>query len=313
MKKIALTGSCGFIGFHLQQQLSKYYQLTGIDSLELGKMASIERSTILPPDFTTSIHSNFLDSLQEKPDVVIHLAAETGIAGSLTNPSLYFHQNVEGTFNVLEQCRKNGVKYLIYASSSSVYEPNQTEMHEEAHHDKQLSFYGTSKRMTEVMIENYCRQFGMVAIGLRFFTVYGSWTRPDMAAYKFMKAIDRGEKITMYNDGEVYRDFTHVSDIVTSIELLMTKIVGEQPGFHRVFNIGGGNPISVRQYATLIAENLGKQLVYESKPLPSNELLATRSNTNRLEEYIGYKPKCTIEEGIAEMVQWYKHRPADSY
>ena len=222
------------------------------------------------------------------------------------NPLLYFKQNVEGTFNVLEQCRKNGVKYLIYASSSSVYEPNQSVMNENSPHDKQLSFYGTSKRMVEVMVENYCRQFGIRAIGLRFFTVYGSWTRPDMAAYKFMKAINEGNEITLYNDGEVYRDFTHVSDIVKSIELLVKKIKSEPVGSHQVFNIGNGSPISVKEYATLIAKNLNKELKYKNDQLPENELESTHSDTTQLEKYVNYKPICNIETGIIEMTNWFK-------
>lgn len=306
MKTIFITGIAGFIGSHLQNELKNQFNIAGIDNLQTT--ASKLRAKNIQNQSTVSIHSNFLDDLSLKPEVLIHLAAETGIPGSLKNPSLYFHQNVEGTFNVLEQCRKNGVKYLIYASSSSVYEPN-TIMSEDAPHNQQLSFYGTSKRLTEIMVENYCRQFGMVAIGLRFFTVYGSSTRPDMAAFKFMKAIDSGEPITLYNNGNVYRDFTHVSDIVQSIQLLMNKITEEQLGEHKIFNIGSGLPVSIAKYARLIAENLGKELIVEFKQLPSNELESTHSDTSKLERYIGYKPKCSIEEGIKEMVDWFKNHP----
>lgn len=303
MKTVAITGIAGFIGSHLQKELQNTYKVLGIDNLKAS--ASEERSKWIKNIVKASIHTNFLDELTIKPEVVIHLAAETGIAGSLNNPSLYFHQNVEGTFNVLEQCRKNGVKYLIYASSSSVYEPN-TIMTEDAPHHHQLSFYGTSKRMTEIMIENYCRQFGMTAIGLRFFTVYGSETRPDMAAFKFMKAIDGGNSIIVYNNGNVFRDFTHVSDIVKSIQLLLAKITEEQLGEHKIFNIGSGFPVSIWNYAELIAENLKKELIVEFKQLPPNELESTHSDTSKLERYIGYKPQCSIEEGIKEMVDWYK-------
>lgn len=306
MKNILITGIAGFIGTHLQKVLQHNFAVSGIDNLSVS--ASHQRLKMITADFIeNSIHSNFIDSLETKPEIVIHLAAETGISGSLTNPALYFHQNVEGSFNVLEQCRKNGVKYLIYASSSSVYEPN-TLMSENAPHDKQLSFYGTSKRMTELMVENYCRQFGITAIGLRFFTVYGSWTRPDMAAYKFMDKISNNEAVTLYNNGDVFRDFTHVSDIVTSIEKLANKISLEKPGFHQVFNIGGGQPISVRKYAELIAKNLNKELIIENKPLPSNELESTHSDTTELQTYIDYKPNCAIEDGIREMTDWFKER-----
>jgi UDP-glucuronate 4-epimerase len=234
------------------------------------------------------------------------LAAETGIAESLINPDLYFNQNVKGTFNVLEQCRKNGVKYLIYASSSSVYEPNLFQMNEESPHNQQLSFYGTSKKMTETMVENYCRQYGMIAIGLRFFTVYGSWTRPDMAAYKFMNAINNDQSIFLYNEGNVYRDFTHVSDIVHSISLLTERIIQEKDGSHKIFNIGYGTPISIIDYAEEIAKKLNKKIVFTSKDLPKNELERTHCDNSKLEKYIKYKPECPLEKGIVEMTDWFK-------
>lgn len=309
MKNILIIGIAGFVGSHLQKELQTEFSVAGIDNLY--SQASQLRAKSLPKITPQSIHSDFIDKLTEKPEIVIHLAAETGISGSLTNPIRYMQQNVEGTFNVLEQCRKNGVKYLIYASSSSVYEPNEI-MSENAPHDRQLSFYGTSKRMTEIMVESYCHQFGMTAIGLRFFTVYGSWTRPDMAAYKFMKAIDSGKSITLYNDGNVYRDFTHVSDVVHAIRLLAKKITSEKAGFHQIFNIGYGSPVSVKKYAELIAQNLGKKLYYNSAVLPLNELMSTHSDTTALQNYIGCRPNMTIENGIAEMVDWFKHNNYES-
>lgn len=310
MSHILITGIAGFIGSHLQRRLKEKMDVVGIDILttNASKLRAIEVSNLQE----ISIHSNFLDQLDKKPEIVIHLAAETGIPGSLKNPALYLHQNVEGTFNVLEQCRKNGVKYLIYASSSSVYESNEV-MEETSPHSHQLSFYGTSKYMTEVMIENYCKQFGITAIGLRFFTVYGSWTRPDMAAFKFMKAIQLEKPVTLYNEGEVYRDFTHVSDIVKSIELLCKKIVTESIGTHRIFNIGLGQPTSVKCYAELIAKNLGKELKLDFAKLPTNELSSTHSNTKALQNYIGYQPQMKIEEGIEEMVQWFKSIDTTNY
>lgn len=304
MKRVFITGTAGFIGSHLRKELQQYAELSGMDNLQ--SVASRQRSAHFGAVCENSIHTNFIDHASTKPDILIHLAAETGISGSLNNPAHYFHQNVEGTLNVLEQCRKNGVNHLIYASSSSVYEPNQSIMHEDSPHDKQLSFYGTSKRMTELMVDNYCRQFGITAIGLRFFTVYGSWTRTDMAAYKFMKAIQQGNPVTLYNQGNVFRDFTHVSDIVTSIRLLTDKISSEHSGTHRIFNIGNGAPVSVQHYAELIARNLDKPLHIQHAALPSNELESTYSDTSKLENYIGYKPICSIEQGIQEMTNWFK-------
>lgn len=306
MAKILITGAAGFIGSHLKSELKNFHQITGVDDLNSMNLASKKRVDYFGNIINGSIHSNFIDSVNEKPEIVVHLAAETGISSSLSIPSLYFHQNVEGTFNVLEQCRKNGVKFLIYASSSSVYEPNQSVMTENSPHDKQLSFYGTSKRLVEIMVENYCRQFGITAIGLRFFTVYGSWTRPDMAAYRFMKAIDEGKEITLYNDGKVYRDFTHVSDIVESIRLLIEKISKETMGSHQIFNIGNGSPVSVKEYANLIAKYLNKEMRSKSESLPSNELEFTNSDSSKLERYINYKPTCNVVTGIQEMTDWFK-------
>ncbi|MCO5260550.1 MAG: NAD-dependent epimerase/dehydratase family protein [Crocinitomicaceae bacterium] len=312
--RVLITGIAGFIGFHLKEKLESIgIEVSGIDNLEEHKTASIKRASFIKKLKKSSIHSNFIDETSEKPDILIHLAAETGISGSLANPSLYFRQNVEGTFSVLEQCRKNGVKYLIYASSSSVYEPNQAIMSESAPHSNQLSFYGTSKRLTEIMVENYCHQFGITAIGLRFFTVYGSWTRPDMAAYKFMKAISDEQPITLYNDGNISRDFTHVSDIVHAISLLVEKIKEEKPNSHQIFNIGSGRPISVKQYAELIAKYLNKTPIIKSKPLPNNELEATYSDTSKLNNYIQFRPISTIDEGVKEMTDWYKNNQLMDY
>ncbi|MBP9187057.1 MAG: NAD-dependent epimerase/dehydratase family protein [Bacteroidia bacterium] len=305
MSLIFLTGGAGFIGFHLQQYLKTKHNFIAIDLLAENNIAANKRAKLLGNVLQQNINTAFLDELTNKPDVLIHLAAETGISGSLNNPQIYFDTNVAATFNVLEQCRKNGVKYLIYASSSSVYSPNQELMAEDSDTSNQLSFYGTTKKMSEVMIENYCKQFGITAIGLRFFTVYGSFTRPDMAAYKFMKAIKNKQPITLYNNGNVFRDFTHVSDIIKPIDLLIDKIKTEPLGTHKIFNIGNGSPISIQHYAQLIADNIGEKLLVNYEPLPANELPSTHSSTQELEQYIGYKPSCKIEDGVKEMTTWF--------
>jgi UDP-glucuronate 4-epimerase len=306
MSLIFITGGAGFIGYQLQKQLEGKFDVNAIDLLSPSNKAAALRSTHLKKIVQGDIASAFLNNLNTKPDVLIHLAAETGISGSIINPAKYFETNLYGTFNVLEQCRKNGVKHIIYASSSSVYSPNQELMNEESNTKSQLSFYGTSKKMSEIMIENYCAQFGLIAIGLRFFTVYGSWTRPDMAAYKFMSNIDKGLPINIYNKGNVYRDFTHVSDIIKAIELLINKIQFEPVGTHKIFNIGLSSPTSVLQYAKLIAQSIGKEPKINFTNLPNNELISTYSNTKKLEEYIQFKPECKIEDGIPEMVTWFK-------
>lgn len=306
MSKILITGGAGFIGFHLQQQLKSKHEVRCIDSLRSEKTASIHRSSLMHSLFQFDCSDDFLIKMDYKPDIIIHLAAETGVSDSEIFPERYIKANIDATFNVLEQARKLGVKYFIYASSSSVYEPNQQIMAETSPTDFQLSFYGTTKKMVEQMVSNYCKQFGMTAIGLRFFTVYGSYTRPDMAGYKFMKGIQNGTPIKQYNHGEVLRDFTHVSDVVHSIELLLMKIANEPLGFHRVFNIGNSSPVTVKKYIQLIAQELNEEPVIHDFPLPKNELQATFSDSTSLEQYIGYKPFVSIEVGVKEMVDWFK-------
>lgn len=305
MLSILISGGAGFIGYHLQEHLRKLYGVQVFDLLLSKNYATCKRASNIPNIIQGNILDNFIDNIPSKPDMLIHLAAETGIPESTNDPKKYLETNVMGTFNVLEQCRKNGIKRLIYASSSSVYSPNQEIMFENSNTHTQLSFYGTTKKMAELMVENYCKQFGITAIGLRFFTVYGSWTRPDMAAYKFMKAIHSNQPITLYNNGQIYRDFTHVSDIVKSIELLIEKMNSEPLGFHKIFNIGYGKPITVKRYADLIAENFNLPLVTQSAELPLNELLYTHANIDELYKYIGYSPMCSPEIGIKEMTDWF--------
>ncbi len=311
MSRILITGGAGFIGYHLFQQLSPSNQVSLIDELDPKNYATTKRANFLTTVEQDSIHNSFISTRNERPEIVIHLAAETGISGSIHSPEKYFNTNVNGTFNVLEECRKNGVKYLIYASSSSVYAKGQSITAETSETNHQLSFYGTTKKMSEEMIKNYCHQFGITAIGLRFFTVYGSWTRPDMAAYKFMSAIVNNQPITLYNNGDVYRDFTHVSDIVTSIDRIVEKIQTLDKGTHKIFNIGHGKPASIRYYAEQIALNLNKRLLIESLPLPQNELESTHSDCRKLNEFINYLPIMGLEDGVKEMVNWFKSNRYD--
>ena len=303
-KNIFITGGAGFIGFHLQHSLKSTDFVRSIDLLPAHNTAAFKRSSLCESVFKADIRQPF--HVDPHSDVLIHLAALTGIAQSVVDPLSYLDVNVQGTLNVLEQARKNGVKHIIYASSSSVYTPHEGPVKETDHTMNPLSFYGSTKKMSEVLVENYCRQFGLTAIGLRFFTVYGSWTRPDMAAYKFMKAIEANQAVTIYEAEKLKRDFTHVSDIVHGIKRLMDVLPEMKLGTHEVFNIGYGQPVLVKDFAGEIARSMGKELIMEEAELPKNEVLSTHADTDKLLQITGFKPQVSVQEGVREMVAWFK-------
>ncbi len=311
--KILVTGGLGFIGFHLIKKL-------------------IDNNEIISIDFNLNISSDFVKKLREEelhkmnflvskidirnrdavfsyfqnnvPDIVIHLAACTGIAASERNKELYFDVNVKGFVNILDACVQNKINHLIYASSSSVYNTSNEKFIEKDVQDNQLSYYGHTKRLNEHIANFYSNRYDIKLIGLRFFTVYGSFARTDMAAWKFMNAVTHGEPITLYDNGEIFRDFTHVSDITDSI----AKIIEKKDKWlfsHQLFNIGHGSPISVFQYLNEISKNLNKVPIIISTPLPQNELKYTHASTDNLYDFINYKPAVSIKKGIKEMTDWF--------
>ena len=303
MQKIIITGASGFIGYHLMHQLKLSHQLFGLD-LNQANSASAIRSQNLRN--IRQLDINAMPSIQFKPDTIIHLAAKTGIAPSTDQPLKYLKTNVQGTLNLLEYCKKNKINQFIYASSSSVYEPSTEPLNENSACEYQLSFYGKTKKMCEELVNYYCSKYKMKAIGLRFFTVYGSWTRPDMAAYKFMHAIKKGEPINLYNKGKVYRDFTHVSKVTGVIDALLNKWDDLLDGQHEILNIGNGKPISIEVYAETIAQAMKMKANYSSSDLPKNELLHTHCDNSKLDSFINYEKGLAFEEGIEEMVEWFR-------
>lgn len=315
MYKIVITGAAGFIGSHLLTTFSKSnFQIIATDKTPPAtELLRTERFKFVSTNHTI-IECDITDfkAVQQlinthKPDLIIHLAAATGIAESLTNPQLYFDTNVVGFYNVIESARQAGVKKLIYASSSSVYPANSPSIFtEDLKTDNQLSFYGSTKKTNEILANSYATNFGMNCIGLRFFTVYGSWVRSDMAGFKFMNALVNNQPITLYNDGNVYRDFTHVNDIVRGIQLMTEKVINDnQANDSRLFNIGFGNPNSILEYLNQIAFCLNVTPTIITKPLPVNELISTHASTAKLVHYIDYKPNTTLNAGVTEMTNWF--------
>lgn len=334
MKRILITGIAGFIGFHLSKKLSEEdFEILGVDSMndyydpelkydrlsELGfdkKEAKMETGVI-----KSNKHSNlkFLKAdLSEKesinkifkefsPDLVIHLAAQAGVRYSIEKPEKYIESNVVGFFNILEACRHNNIKDFIYASSSSVYgDSDKYPVKEEFDTSKPVSLYAASKKFDEVAAYVYSNMFKINTIGLRFFTVYGPWYRPDMALFKFTESILSDKEIDVYNNGDMYRDFTFVGDIVDGILAIVKKVVTQEGSDYKIYNIGRGKPIKLSDYIEELENALGKKAKKNFKPLQPGDVLKTYADTSAIEKDYGYKPSTDIKEGIGEFVKWYK-------
>ncbi len=330
MQKILITGFGGFIGYSLVQELKDKFRITALDNFsELSnyeiKKARAAQLGIADTDLLKSqghIQTPVADFYYadickpeeleqcftgEKIDVIIHLAALTGVRQSLLTPQAYIDSNVKGFVNLLECANRHSVKHVIYASSSSVYGLNsETPYTEQQRTDTPISVYAASKKADELLAHTYSHLYNINLIGLRFFTVYGPWTRPDMAACIFMKAILEGKPIDLFNEGKMIRDFTYVGDVVKSIGLLIDKI--QEPGTVKnlIFNVGNHSPVYTIDFLKEIEQALEKKAVVNNKPVQPGDMLATNADCSSLYTYIGYKPDTTISKGIAEMAEWYK-------
>lgn len=330
MQKILITGFGGFIGYSLVQELKEKFRITALDNFsELSnyeiKKARAAQLGIVDTDLLKSqghiqtpvANFHYADICKpeeleqcftgEKIDVIIHLAALTGVRQSLLTPQAYIDSNVKGFVNLLECANRHSVKHVIYASSSSVYGLNsETPYTEQQRTDTPISVYAASKKADELLAHTYSHLYNINLIGLRFFTVYGPWTRPDMAACIFMKAILEGKPIDLFNEGKMIRDFTYVGDVVKSITLLIDKI--QEPGTVKnlIFNVGNHSPVYTIDFLKEIEHALGKKAVVNNKPVQPGDMLATNADCSSLYTYIGYKPDTTISKGITEMVEWYK-------
>ena len=320
MKKILITGVAGFIGYHLAEKLlSKNYQIIGIDNLNdyydpilkqdrlnnLKKFSNFEFHKI---DF---IQNNELTSIfnNNQFNQVIHLGAQAGVRYSITNPQFYIETNITGFLNILENCNKYNVENIIYASSSSIYGNNKDlPFSENDKTEKQISMYGVSKKTNELMAHTYSNLYGLKTIGLRFFTVYGPWGRPDMALYIFTKAIIENKNIDLFNKGSHTRSFTYISDIVEPIYRLIKINENNQKilSNNDILNIGGSEPVKLLRFIDIIEDYLGKKAKIKLKPMQQGDIQDTNADITKLKKITDYKPQVDIEEGIKRFIDWYK-------
>ena len=329
--KILLTGAAGFIGMTTTLKLlARGEEVVGLDNLNdyydvTLKQARLDRLTP---------HSNFrfvkLDVADRagieqlfatgKFERVIHLAAQAGVRYSLKNPHAYVDSNIVGFINILEGCRHSGVRHLTYASSSSVYGGN-TKMPFSEHDsvDHPVSLYAATKKANELMAHTYSHLYGLPTTGLRFFTVYGPWGRPDMALFLFTKAILEGRAIDVFNHGNMQRDFTYVDDIVEGVIRVMDRVATPNPAYdalqadpatsnapYRVFNIGNNSPVPLLEFIACIEDALGKKAEKRLLPLQDGDVPATYADTDALQQWVGFVPRTGVQDGIARFVAWYR-------
>jgi len=326
---VLVTGTAGFIGFHVARRLlAEGYDVVGFDSVTDYYDTSLKRSRLEilaeSSDFRF-IRADLADAAAVKsafecrPEIVINLAAQAGVRYSLDNPQAYVDANVTGFLNILENCPATQPKHLIYASSSSVYGGNKKQPYSPRDGvDHPVSLYAATKKANELMAHTYSHLFGVPATGLRFFTVYGPWGRPDMAYYKFTRAIFAGETIDIYNNGDMYRDFTYVDDIVEGILRLIDLppkadadydiAAGGASGSwapHRVMNIGNRRKEHLMEMIRILERATGREAVKNFMPLQPGDVLSTWADVSDLEALIGELPHTPIEEGLLRFVDWY--------
>jgi len=328
---ILVTGAAGFIGFHLAKKLlNAKHDVIGYDNVNDYYDTELKEARLA----ILSDYDNFSfcrkDLLDEEalahvfrthhPQLVIHLAAQAGVRYSLENPKAYMESNSIGFFNIVEVSHHHQVEHLIYASSSSVYGMNEKMPLSTRHNvDHPISLYGATKRFNELMAHAYSHLYDLPTTGLRFFTVYGPWGRPDMALFLFTKAILAGEPIDIYNNGEMKRDFTYIDDIINGLLSLLDSppqafdhwngqiadpSLSKAP--FKLYNIGNNSPVNLMDFVHAIEKQLEKKAIINYKPLQPGDVVASHADLNGLEEDFGYKPSTTIEKGIRDFVDWYK-------
>jgi UDP-glucuronate 4-epimerase len=317
--KVLVTGAAGFIGHHVARRLAETQRcdVLGIDNLNdyysvelkrarLAELEKWENFRFVQADFGDAaafagIYAGF------RPDYVIHLGAQAGVRYSLENPAAYVHSNLTGFLNVLEACRRAPPKHLVFASSSSVYGAGATvPFRENDATDRPISFYGATKKSNELMAHSYAHLHGLTITGLRFFTVYGPWSRPDMAPILFARAICDGTPIKLFNHGRNRRDFTYVDDVVDGVVKVLLYPPAELPvPPFRLFNIGHHRPVEVVLFVRMMEELLGRKAQVELLPPQPGDMIETCAAIDRLHAAIGFAPKVTLDEGLREFVSWF--------
>lgn len=329
--RILVTGAAGFIGFHLSQRLlDEGHSVVGLDNLNdyysvalkqsrLEILTAREQFQFAQQDLVDYAALTALFTAQDF-DAVVNLAAQAGVRYSIENPQAYISSNINGYMNVLECCRHAETPHLVYASSSSVYGLN-TRMPFSVHDnvDHPLSLYAATKKANELMAHTYSQLYSLPTTGLRFFTVYGPWGRPDMALFLFTKAILADEPIKVFNEGRMQRDFTYIDDIVEGIVRLLGKPATANPAWrsdapdpgsscapYRLFNIGNNQPVALLDYIGAIEKALGRTAKKELLPLQPGDVPATFADIDALSDYVGYRPATPIDVGIGNFVRWYR-------
>ena len=325
MKTILITGVAGFIGSNLAGTLVKNNNIVGFDNMNsyydvdlkeyrLSQLELSKNFTFIKGDLADK---KTVDSVFEKyqPDIVVNLASQAGVRYSIDNPQAYINSNIIGFFNILEACRYYPIEHLIYASSSSVYGLNKKVPYSvEDNADRPASLYAVTKKSNELMAHAYSKLYDISVTGLRFFTVYGPLGRPDMAYFKFTNKMVKGEKIQLYNFGDMYRDFTYIDDIVTGIVKVMNRPPepNEDGVKYKVYNIGNSNPESLMDLVNILERKLIKYGVINSKaeiellPMQLGDVYQTYADVSELERDFGFKPSTSLEEGLDNFVKWYK-------
>ncbi len=314
--RILITGSSGFIGYHLCEQLLKdenifiigldnmnnYYdvnlKISRLHNLKLKKNFKFIKADINNTSKLQSIIKNY------KINYVIHLAAQAGVRYSIKNPQTYFENNIQGFFNILELARINNIKHLVYASTSSVYGSNSTfPLSEEFNTDKPLSFYAATKKSNEVMAYAYSNIYNIPITGLRFFTVYGPYGRPDMSLFMFASNIIKNKTISLFNNGEHTRDFTYIDDVVDGIIKSLVNVPNTKVPYS-IYNIGNGKPRSLKKFLSIIEKKLNKKAIIKKKPLQQGDVIKTHADINKISKKLNYNPKTSIEVGIEKFIGW---------